>query len=429
MLFKNVAVMCPDISVRRNMYVGIEGDRIVYINEKEPHKDFGEIYSGENRLLMPGFVNSHAHSPMTLLRGYGENLALQDWLNTRIFPFEAQLDSNAVYWGTMLAMAESLKNGIVSSTDMYYFTDAAMKAVLESGAKNNFSRSITNFMDEDLFDMDSGIEMKEGFEKWNGAGGGRILIDMSLHAEYTTTPKTCDQLAEYTKQVGANMHIHVSETRTEHEECKERHGMTPAGYLASHGLFDTPTTAAHCVWIEDEDYEILKSRGVSVAVNPTSNMKLSSGICNVRKLLDKGINTTIGTDSVASNNALDMIQEMKMFALATKVSIGDPTAVTPADAIRAATVNGAKAQGRNDCGIIQEGCKADLILVDLSGPEMHPVHDIANNLVYSASGGNVCLTVVDGRVLYENGEFKTIDIEKTIAEAEKATAGILDKLK
>ena len=198
-------------------------------------------------------------------------------------------------------------------------------------------------------------EMIEAYEKYNGAADGRVIIDMSLHSEYTSTPDSARQLAEYTKSIGARMQVHVSETKKEHEECKEKYNMTPVKYLNSLGIFDTPTTAAHCVWIEDEDRDILKEKGVSVCVNPVSNMKLASGVCDIPKLLDKGINVTIGTDSAASNNCLDFMEEIKMFALLPKLITGNPKVIKPEQALRAATINGAVAQGRADCGCIRKG--------------------------------------------------------------------------
>ena len=235
-------------------------------------------------------------------------------------------------------------------------------------------------------------------------------------------------MAEYTKEIGANMHVHLSETQSEHEGCKEKHGLTPAQYFNSLGLFDTPTTAAHCVWLEPVDYPILKEKGVTVACNPVSNMKLASGVCNVPELLRQGINVGIGTDSVASNNSLNFIEEMKFFAVASKGKFYDPTAVTPVETLKAATVCGARAQGREDCGLLKEGYKADLVVLDITGPHMYPVHDLVNNLVYSASGSDVVMTMADGKVLYENGEYKTIDIEKTLFEADRWTKNILKQL-
>ncbi len=428
MLFKNIAIIDENFQVNENMYVGIDGHKITYISKEIPKQISGRVYEGRGKLLMSGFVNTHAHSPMTLMRGYGENLVLQEWLNKKIFPFEAKLTGDAVYWATLLAMAESIRFGIVSTTDMYYFSEDMIRAIEESGAKNNISRSVTCFDDSDLWQLESAREMKAVYENYNNAAGGKIKVDMSIHAEYTSTPKVVRQMAEYTSSIGANMHVHLSETKTEHEECKARHGMTPAAYFNSLGLFDTPTTAAHCVWIEDDDFAILKGKGVTVASNPVSNMKLASGVCNVPRLLKEGINVSIGTDSVASNNSLNFIEEIKYLATVAKENSGDPTAVTPSQALQAATVAGAKAQGRADCGCLKVGNRADLIVLDVSGPHMHPVHNLINNVVYSASGSDVVLTMVDGDILYENGRYLTIDIEKVIYEADRATKKILEAL-
>jgi len=428
MIFKNITILDENYVSREDMYIGIKDEIIDYIGTDEPLIDYGEQYDGRGKLLMTGFVNSHAHSPMTLMRGYGENLVLQDWLNKKIFPFEAKLDRNAVYWGTMLAMAESLKFGIVSTTDMYYFCQDIAKAVIESGAKSNISRSIVNISGQDLWLMTSSEEMMALYNNFNNIANGRIKVDMSLHAEYTSDSNTVKQLAEYTKKIGANMHVHVSETKLEHEECKQRHGMTPVQYLNNGGLFDTNTTAAHCVWIEGEDFDILKEKGVTVASNPISNLKLASGVCNIPKLLKMGINVAIGTDSVASNNSLNFIEEMKVFAIASKGQYGDPTAVTPEQTLKAATLGGFRAQGRDDCGVMSKGYKADLVVLDLNVAHMHPTHNLLNNVVYSADGSDVLLTMVDGKILYEKGEYKTIDIEKTIFEVERATDKILTRI-
>ena len=425
MLFKNISILNESFEIEENMYVGIDGEKITYISKEAPKRGFGRVYDGTGKLLMSGFVNTHAHSPMALMRGYGENMALQDWLNKKIFPFEAKLTGDAVYWATMLAMAESVRFGIVSTTDMYYFSEDMVRAIAESGTKNNLSRSITCFDDSELWELESAKEMKSLFETYHNAEGGRIKVDMSIHAEYTSTPKIVRQMAEYTSSIGANMHVHLSETQSEHEECKARHGMTPAAYFNRLGLFDTPTTAAHCVWIEGEDFEILKEKGVTVASNPVSNMKLASGVCNVPKLLDMGINVSLGTDSVASNNSLNYIEEMKYFATAAKERVKDPTAVTPKQALRAATSSGAQSQGRSDTGVLARGKKADLIVLDISGPHMHPVHSLINNLVYSASGSDVVLTMADGKILYENGKYFTIDLERAVYETERAAKKIL----
>ena len=429
MLFKNITILNEDMAIENNQYVLVTDDKISYIGSEKPESGYSREYDGKGKLLMSGFFNGHGHSPMTLMRGYGENMALQDWLFKKIFPFEDQLDSNAVYWGTMMAMAESLRYGIVSTSDMYYFCEDMAAAVSECGAKANISRSITNPMCAPISELASFGEMKRFYEGFHNTASGRIKVDMSLHAEYTSNPETAKALADYARGLDDTiMHIHVSETRSEHEECIQRHGLTPAAYLEKMGLFDVPAIAAHCVYSDDNDLDIFKAKGVTVATNPVSNMKLASGICDVQKIMDKGINLAIGTDSVASNNSLDFMEEMKVMTIGCKVHTGDPKAVTPADALRAATVGGAKSQGRFDSGVLKKGMKADLIVIDISQANMHPVHNLINNLVYSCSGKDVVMTMVDGKVLYDNGEYTTIDLEKTIYETLKATQKILERL-
>lgn len=429
MLFYDISILDETLALQEHRYVATRGERIAYIGAEPPKEDFGRRIDGRGKLLMCGFYNAHGHSPMTLMRGYGENLALQDWLNTRIFPFEDKLTGDAVYWATLLAMAESLRFGIVSTSDMYYFCDDMARAVAESGAKANISRSIVAFDDADLAQMQSFAECRALVRDWQGAQDGRIIVDSSLHAEYTSTEKVARQLADYTAENHLRMHVHVSETAEEVAACKQRHGgRTPVRYLADCGIFDSPATAAHCVHLEREDFDILAEKQVAVASCPVSNLKLASGVCDAAGLLAKGVTVALGTDSVASNNSLNFIEEMKAFALVSKGFRGDPTLITPAQALCAATQGGAAAQGRADCGRLAQGMRADLVMLDLTGPHMHPIHDLPGNLVYSASGSDVCMTVVDGRVLYENGAYTTIDLERAVHEVDRAVRDILLRL-
>jgi 5-methylthioadenosine/S-adenosylhomocysteine deaminase len=428
MLFSNIRILDENFEIKDKMYVATDDDRIVYVGDCMPRGDFGDIRDGEGKLLMPAFHNAHGHSPMALLRGYAENMKLQDWLFTKVFPFEDKLDSNAVYWGTLLTMAEGMRFGIVSHSDMYYFLDDMVRATDESGMKANISRAITEFGDGDPWETVRLKEMKDTYERLDGAADGRVKIDISIHAEYTNSLRAMQAVADYCNQVGAINHIHISETKSEHEECKVKYGKTPVKLMNDIGAFDSKALAAHCVWVEDEDMDILKEKGVSVATNPMSNMKLASGIANVPEMLRRGINVAIGTDSVASNNSLNFFEEMKMFAIAPKIRFNDPTLITPKQTLYAATRAGALAQGREDAGLVKEGFKADLIMIDLEQPNMYPVHDLMNNLVYSASGTDIVMTMSDGRIVYENGEYKTLDIEKTMFEAQAATKVILSKL-
>ncbi|MBE6031640.1 MAG: amidohydrolase [Clostridiales bacterium] len=429
MLFKNITILDENLEIRENCYVGIKDSLIDYIGSEEPQADYGEVYDGKGRLLMPGFVNGHAHTPMTLLRGYGENLKLDQWLNERIFPFEAKLTGEDVYYSTLLGIAESLRYGIVSTTDMYYFCNDMANAFKESGAKANIGRALTCFEVKAIEELESFQEAKALYKDWHGAADGRILVDMSLHAEYTSNARLVKELADYTKDLGARMHVHCSETLNEVEGCKARHkGRTPVEYFAEQGLLNQPATLAHCVWLEGDDFNILKEKGATVATCPVSNLKLSSGICNVPKLLEKGVNVMIGTDSVSSNNSLNFIEEMKFFALLNKERREDPTLITPKETLYAATAAGAAAQGRSDCGKLAVGYKADLIVLDITGPNMYPVHDLLNNIVYSASGSDVVMTMADGKVLYKDGEYLTIDIEKVKYEVERSKVRILNEL-
>jgi 5-methylthioadenosine/S-adenosylhomocysteine deaminase len=426
MLFRNITILTPDGGAKEGAFVGVRGGTIDYVGDAPPPGDWGRKYDGAGKLLMPGFYNAHAHSPMTLMRGYGENLVLQEWLIARIFPFEANIYPEAVYHATLLAMAESFRYGVVSSSDAYFFAEEMARAVLESGAKANVARSLAGFdEDQDMYGMDSFKEAKRVFEEYDGAENGRVRIDMSLHMEETSTERLARQLAEYSAKIGARIQTHVSETQSEHEGCKERHGgRTPVAYFADLGLFDSPATAAHCVWVEREDMAIMNEKGVTVASCPVSNLKLASGVANVPALLDAGVSVAIGTDSVASNNSLNMIEEIKFFALLNKERREDPTLITPRQAIYAATRAGALSQGRDDCGLVKEGFRADLIVLDLSSPGMRPVFDLYNNVAYSASGGDVVLTMVDGKVVYESGEYPTIDVARAIYETERACAKI-----
>jgi 5-methylthioadenosine/S-adenosylhomocysteine deaminase len=425
-LFNDITVFTPDGETREHTFVGIDGERITYIGDSAPSGSWGRTYDGGGKLLMPGFYNAHAHSPMTLLRGYGENLALHDWLRTRIFPFEANIFPEAIYYATLLAMAESFRYGIVSTSDTYFHSEDMARAVIESGAKANTARALACFdEDADMYEMDSFKEAKRLFEHCNGAENGRVRIDMAIHMEETSTERLARQLAEYAAKIGARVQVHISETQSEHEGCKERHeGRTPIAYFNDLGLFESPTTAAHCVWVEENDISIMKEKGVTVASCPVSNLKLASGVANTPAFMDAGVPVAIGTDSVASNNSLNFIEEIKFFALVNKERRTDPTLITPRQAIHAATRVGALSQGREDCGYIEEGFRADLIVLDLSQPGMHPAFDLYNNVVYSASGSDIALTMVDGKIVYENGEYLTIDVERAVNETEKACAEI-----
>lgn len=430
MLFTNIGIIDENFKYQADMVVGVRADRITYIGMDIPHdaEAFGERYDGSGKLLMSGFYNAHGHSPMSLMRGYGENLSLHDWLNTKIFPFEDKLYRKAVYWGTLLTMAESLRFGIVSTSDMYYFIDDMVRAYSVSGAKTNISRAVANPARAPLDECVGYKETRDAIMMYDGFENGRIKVDTSVHAEYTNDINTMKAIADTAAEFDVHMHVHLAETKSEADGCVEKYGKTTAELFSELGVFDQPTSAAHCVWLTESDMDILKAKGVTVASCPASNFKLASGIADVPTMYKKGINVALGTDSAASNNSLNFIEQIKLFALAGKVKSMDPAAMTPEEILRSATRAGALAQGREDCGLLKEGFKADLIVIDVSGPNMQPVHDMTHNLIYSADGKDVVLTMVDGRVCYQDGDYKTIDIEQTIAETEKAKDKILSQI-
>lgn len=429
MLFKNISIIDESFNIKKNMFVGTKGDKIDYVGDTAPRESYGGEYDGTNRLLSYGFVNLHTHSPMSLLRGYAENLPLDRWLNERVFPFEDRLNCDRAYIGTQLSIAEMLSSGTTSFTDMYFFGDGVMRAVIDSGAKINFGRSVVSFADEKLSDNSRFAEGVYLAEKYHNTENGRIKIDMSLHAEYTNHLSVIEQFGDYVKNKGSIVHIHLSETEKEHKACKEKYGKTPAWLFYDAGIMNAPAIFAHCIWAEPEDIELFAKTGATVAHCPASNLKLGSGICQIKKFLEKGVNVGIGTDSAASNNGLDIMREMYLAALLPKGVSGQADCVSAKEILKMATVNGYTAQGREDCGVIKQGNKADLIVIDLDRPNMCPDYDIVNNLVYSADKSLVLLTMVDGKVLYKNGEYLTIDIEKISAEANSLVRKIEGEVK
>lgn len=418
MLFKNVTYFNEYLQIVRNGYIGIEDDKISYVSTESPAKNFGNEVDAAGKLMLPGLINTHCHVPMTLLRGYAENLSLQDWLTTKIFPFEARLNEETVYWGSLLGIAEMLKCGVTSFSDMYMFCEGIGHAVIESGIKCNMSQVITSSNNASLTDLEGFRQTEKLLKLFKD--NTRLKIDTSLHAEYSTTPEVVRDMAEFSKENNCVLQIHVSETLQEHNACKLRHkGKTPIEYFAEHQVFNNKVVLAHCVHVEESDIDIIAKNNVSIAHCPSSNMKLGSGIAPIYPMLKAGVNVTIGTDGAASNNNLNLIEEMHLAALLQKGFHRDPTIISPKDILRMSTVNGAKAQNRNNTGIIKVGYQADLILVDLLQPHLQPIHNELSTIAYSAQASDVCMTMVDGRILYKDGELLTLDLEKIIHKVQE----------
>ena len=418
LLFQNViAVMTDEAgSILPNAYVAVEGETISYVGTQRPEGRFDRVVDGAGKILMPGLVNCHTHLPMTVLRGYGGGCDLQTWLNEYIFPAEDKLDARAVRAATGLALAEMIASGITCYADMYFFCDEMIEETLAAGLSANIARGISVFTPE--FDFDtyySTKELKELMKRWHGYNNGQILIDASIHGEYTSYPAVWRAVADYAKEQEIGMHVHASETKSEHEGSIERNGCTPIAALAREGVFDVRAIAAHCVWATEEDMDILREKGVSAVHCPASNLKLGSGVAPVVELMQHGVNVALGTDGVSSNNSHDMIEEIKLAAILHNGVRHDPLAVLPLQALQMATRNGAKALGRAT-GVIQPGMIADLILLDGETPNMLPCHSVVDNLAYAASRADLRMNMARGKVIYENGDFLTLDLDRIRSE-------------
>lgn len=419
MLFENITYLDENFHWQKGGYILTEGDKITGIRQTAPPDYQGERLSGAGSFLVPGFVDAHCHVPMTLLRGYGEGLPLDRWLTERVFPFEATLTDEEVYWGSLLGIAELIASGTSSFSDMYMHLPGIVRAVEESGIKANLAYGTTSF------GQDLELEATNGFDEINFLLDYRhqhpdslITPELALHAEYTSTPRTAQSLADFARRHQLRVQIHLSETQKEHEECKERHqGQTPLAYFHALGLTDLPLNLAHCVWLEAGDYRILEElaeqkRDISLIHNPSSNLKLASGFADLKKWQATGVNIAIGTDGASSNNNLDMLEEINLASLLAKAVSRDAEFMDPTLTFKLASRGGSLAQGHAERGLIKEDYAADLAVFDLDDLATTPCYDPAANLLYAANRNRLYLNMVAGKVLYRDGQFLTIDIEK-----------------
>ncbi|MFV0350781.1 MAG: amidohydrolase [Oscillospiraceae bacterium] len=414
MLFRDIAIADQNFAAQTHMNILTKGNRIVYIG-KDPVLDYsGPVYDGKNKIAMPGFFNVHCHASMTLLRGYGEGLPLHRWLTERMFPFEALLTPEDIYWGATLGIAEMIRSGAVSFTDMYMEMDGMCRAVEESGIRANLSHGCSSTPETRFTDVNGYKGLQYLMDYTKSCGHDRIIGDASIHAEYTSSDALVEDIAAFAKQNGLRMHLHLSETKKEHDEAKQRRGGLTAGqWFEQRGVFEVPVTAAHCVWIEDADISILARNGATAVHCPSSNLKLGSGIAPLKCFLDAGVRVAIGTDGAASNNNLNCLEEVNLASLLQKGSSMDPLFMGTAQTLQLACQNGAYSQGRADCGSLKEGNRADIVVYDLDKPHMQPVFEPIANVLYAAQADDIVLTMIDGKEVYRDGEFKTIDIEKT----------------
>ena len=399
--------------------VHIEDGHIVYAGPStEKHISFDREINLKGRLLMPGFKNAHTHSPMTFLRSFADDMKLADWLEKKVFPYEARLSGGDAAAFTRLAVAEYVAGGITAAFDMYFFPEEIAKAassmgfrMVLCGAVNNFSQSpeLVGEYYERLNHMDSLISYRLGF-----------------HAEYTANQTILKKIADLAEKYEAPVFTHNSETAQEVQSCIERYQMTPTALFEKLGLFRFGGGGFHSVYLTEADMDIYKRNHIYAVTNPASNLKLASGIAPLCAFMERGIEIAIGTDGPASNNALDMFREMYLAAVLQKLKEND-AAACPADAVlKMAVQNGARVMGLDGCDRIAPGKKADLIVIDLNQPNMRPCHNLVKNLVYSGNPGNVVMTMIDGRILYEDGQFYFNEsIEDIYREAEERTAKII----
>ncbi len=422
-LFKNADILVKEdnFKVISNAYLAVDGDKISYVGTEKPMGEFDEIKDMNGKILMPGLINCHNHCPMVLLRGIGSDLPLQQWLFDTVFPIEDKLTAEEIEAGSELALLEMISGGTVSFSDMYFEPETTIRAVAESGMKANITRPVQSFdpneTPEQSYRMKEAIEL---YDRYNNTFDGRVLIDFCIHAEYTCTETIARAFIEKVNERNGNLHIHLSETKKEHEECIQRYGKTPAEWFDSLGGFDSSAFAAHCVWLSESDMELFRRKGVSVVHNPTSNMKLASGFAPIQRMLDMGINVALGTDGASSNNNLDMFEEMHIASIIHNGYTLDATVMNADTVLNMATANGARVQRRENCGELKVGNKADIIAVSLDSPHMVPALDKKALLTYSAQSSDVTMTMVDGKVLYENGEYKTLDKEKIYFDINRA---------
>lgn len=381
--------------------VRVEGNRITYVGPEKKNEDkptaFDREIDCEGNLLMPGFKNAHSHSAMTFLRSFADDLPLQEWLYERVFPMEEKLSPEDIRALAKLGILEYLTSGITSNFDMYVDNYAHAEASLSMGYRTVFCGEMNDF-------TGSLERTKEEYEDLNSMDP-LVSFRLGIHAEYTTSRPLIEGMAELAEEYKAPVYLHLSETEKEVTECRERYGMSPVKFLDSVGLFNYGGGGFHGVWLDEEDIKICGRRHISIVTNPGSNAKLASGVADLIRLEEEGINLALGTDGPASNNALDMFREMYLAAVLQKLKRRDAAAMDAAKILQMATVGGARAMGLTDCETLAEGQLADLILIDLHRPNMQPENNLVKNLVYSGSKENVKVTMVNGKILYEDGCF------------------------
>ena len=412
--FTNGYILDKDFNVsKKDVYV--DKNRIVSVGTE---LEADSVYDLKGNLLMPAFKNAHTHSAMTFARSYADGLPLHEWLNTKIFPLEAKLTAQDVYDLSMLAFLEYLTSGTSACFDMYYFPEAMAKASVDLGFRTVMCCAVNNF-------KESVEKLEEYYNTYNNYDE-LVSYKLGFHAEYTTSREIMEDIARLVEKYKAPLFVHSCETKSEVEGCIERYKKTPTELFNELGLFNYGGAGFHSVWVTDSDLDIYKEKGVWAVINAGSNCKLASGIAPVTKMMKKGVNLAVGTDGPSSNNALDMFREMYLITATQKLNDNDAAACDADEVLKAATIGSAHCMGLYDCDDIDEGKLADLTVIDLHRPNMQPIVNITKNLVYSGSKDNVLMTMVNGKILYDNREFVGIDADEIYAKAQAVYERIKD---
>jgi 5-methylthioadenosine/S-adenosylhomocysteine deaminase len=422
LLIKRVSVLCFEAagSILPAADIAIEGSRIVAVGRVPEDFRPDETLDGYNHLAMPGFWNAHTHAPMSLLRGYAEDLPGDRWFFERVRPAEALIDAGDVHWGAALAACEMIRGGTVGFNDHYFHMNRVAEVVEASGMKATLAW--TQFGIPGV-DVGSDLAGAAAFaERWHGAADGRIRCVLGPHSPYICPSEFLRDVSALARERRLGLHIHLAETAQQVQDSLSSHGLTPVAYLEASGVFDVPCVAAHTIHASTDDIAILRARGVSVVHCPISYLKLGLEVNDLRPMLDAGVNVALGTDGAASNNDMDMNAAVRFTALVQKFVRKDAETLAGDLPLRLATTNGARAMGFSESGVLATGNAADIVLVDLDRPHLYPRHDLVANLVHSARASDVTHVIVDGRVLYRNGELLTLDEEKIKTEVRRCTA-------
>ena len=419
-LVKDCLILSDDRDLVDRGDIAIEGDHLIAVGtagETPMGWQPEQIIDGSDHLCMPGLINCHTHVGMTLLRGYADDLSLMEWLETKIWPVEDRMTGEDVYWASLLAIIEMIKSGTTTFNDQYFYMEDVARAVAETGIRAVLARGLAGIGQS----AERGLEESRSLiERWQGGASGRITVWLGPHAPYTCPPEYLERVLQLAEEFQVGLHIHISETIDEVEQIKGQYGKTPVKYLNDLGVFQFPVLAAHCVHLTDDDLALLADGRVAVAHNPESNMKLASGAAPVVAMRRAGIAVGLGTDGAASNNNLDMFEEMRSAALLQKLVNQDARALPSHEALMMATRDGARALGlENEVGVLKPGCKADLILVDLNQAHLCPRHKLVAQMVYSARGSDVDTVIIDGRLIMENRKMLTVDEETVRNEVER----------